>query len=179
MDDSVTVLKAIIYKNLDEARQVVAQFVGESVALAIFDDDGEEPQGLLSAVPEDRISEEAFYKLFGTGKGTLVEVERVSYSGYGPPADEKDFMGFVADRCAYVMKGQLIPIAISHCPLGATDIHHLDAMVLDGSHPLNREHLAAELGLDEDWDFDHLFELICEGNQTAEDIDQLIHKGLQ
>ena len=64
-------------------------------------------------------------------------------------------------------------------PAGATDIHHLDAMVLDGSHPLKREQLAAELGLDEDWDFDNLFELICAGRQTAEDIDQLIHKGLE
>ena len=179
MDDSVTTLKAIIYKNLDEARQIVAQHVGQSAASAIFDDDGEEPQGLLSAVPEDRLSEEDFYKLFGTEKGTLVELERVSYSGYGPPADEKDYMGFAVEKRAYVMKGQLLPIAISNCPMGATDIHHLDAMVLEGSHPLNREHLAAELGLNEDWDFDYLFELICAGYQTAEDIDQLIHKGLE
>jgi hypothetical protein len=179
VDDSVTFLKAIIYKNLDEARQTVAQHVGQSTASVIFDDDGEEPQGLLSAVPEDRLSEEDFYRLFGTDSGTLVEVEKVNYSGYGPPADEKDYMGFAVDKCAYVMKGQLLPIAISNCPLGATDIHHLDAMVLDGSHPLKREQLAAELGLDEDWDFDNLFELICAGRQTAEDIDQLIHKGLE
>ena len=178
MGDAGVILKAIIYKNLDEARETVAQVVGRTAALAVFDDDGEEPQGLLSAVPEDRLSEEDFFKLFGIKKGTLVEVERIAYSGYGSPADESDYMGLVADKCAYVMKGRLLPIAIETCPLGATDIHHLDAMVLDGTHPLNREHLAAELDLPEDWDFDLLFDLISEGRQTAEDIDQLIHKGL-
>lgn len=173
------ILKAIIYKNLDEARETVAQVVDRSAALAMFDDDGEEPQGLLSAVPEDRLSEEDFFRLFGTEKGTLVEVEKIAYSGYGPPADEDDYMGFVAEKCAYVMRGRLLPIAIETCPLGATDIHHLDAMVLDGTHSLNRSHLAAELGLPEDWDFDLLFDLISEGLQSAEDIDQLIHKGLE
>ncbi len=179
MDDTGVILKAIIYRNLDEARETVAQVVGRSAAAAVFDDAGEEPQGLLSAVPEDRLSEEHFYKLFGIGKGTLVEVERISYSGYGPPAVESDYMGFVADICAYVLKGRLLPIAIENCPLGATDIHHLEAMVLDGTHPLNRSHLAAELSLPEDWEFDFLFDLISEGHQTAEDIDQLIHKGLE
>lgn len=179
MDDKGVIQKAIIYKNLDEARETVAQVVDRSAAQAVFDDDGEEPQGLLSAVPEDRLPEEDFFRLFGIKKGTLVEVEKIPYSGYGPPADENDYMGFVADKCAYVMRGRSLPIAIETCPLGATDIHHLDAMVLDGAHPLNRSHLAAELGLPEDWDSDLLFDLISEGKQTAEDIDQLIHKGLK
>jgi len=178
VDDQGIILKAIIYKNLDEAREAVAQAVGQSVLMALFDDDGEEPQGLLSAVPEDRLPEEDFFKLFGIKKGTLVEVEKITYSGYGPPADENDYMGFVADKCAYVMRGRVLPIAIETCPLGATDIHHLDAMVLDETHPLNRSGLAAELDLPDDWDFDLLFDLISEGRQTAEDIDQLIHKGL-
>lgn len=173
------ILKAIRYKNLDEAREMVSRVLGRAAAEAVFEDAGGEPQGLLSVVPEDRMSEEAFHQLFGFEKGTLVEVERIAYSGYGPPAQEMDYMGFVAEQCAYVMKGRILPIAIEGCPLGATDIHHLDAMVLDGTHPINRAHLSSELGLAEDWDFDLLFEMISEGHFTAVEIDRVIHKGLE
>jgi hypothetical protein len=52
-------LKAIKYENLDHALRALSE-VMESPP-AIFDDAGEEPQGLLTVVPGDRLPEETFY----------------------------------------------------------------------------------------------------------------------
>ncbi len=169
------VLKAIQYKNLDEAQRILDKSMDE--ATQIFDDAGEEPQGLLSVIPQDRLSESAFSRLLDAKKGTLVEVEKISYSGYGPPAEEHDYMGFVSENVAYVLKGFCLPIEIESCPQGARDIHHLEAMVLDGEHPLNRTHLAKILKLPSEWDFDTLFDLITQGQCTAEEIDGHLHEG--
>jgi hypothetical protein len=169
-------MKAIQYRNLDEARSVLAQF-GETTD--VFDDGGEEPQGLLSVIPEDSLSEKSFYRLFDTKKGTLIEVEKIEYSGFGPPADEQNYMGFISKECAYVIKGCHHSIEIESCPYNARDIHHLEALVMDSVHPLNAEDLAGRLELPPDWDFDQLFELIAAGQTTAEEIDKLIHQGIQ
>jgi len=80
------VLKAIQYKNLDEAQRILAESIDG--ATPIFDDAGEEPQGLLSIIPQDRLPENEFIRLLDANKGVLVEVEKISYSGYGPPAEE-------------------------------------------------------------------------------------------
>ena len=173
------ILKALQYKNLDEARRVIAENLENPPSRDIFDDNGEEPQGLLSAIPEERLPEEQFYRLFGIKKGVLIEVERISYTGYGPPAEEEDYMGFISEQCAYVVKGGRFDIDIEGCPQGAQDIHHLEAMVLDGLHPLNRWDLAERLHLAGDWDFDDLFYLIVRGEKTAQEIDELIHQGIQ
>lgn len=117
--------------------------------------------------------------MFDLKTGTLVEVERIPYSGFGPPAEESTYMGFVHEEVAYVLKGCRIPIEIEHCPQGARDIHHLEALVLDRAHPLNREDLSRRLQLPRDWDFEDLFELIAEGRYTGEQIDRLIHQGIQ
>ena len=167
------VLKAIQYKNLDEAQRILDECMDG--ATQIFDDAGEEPQGLLSVIPQDRLSESEFHRLLDAKKGTLVEVEKISYSGYGPPAEEHDYMGFVSENVAYVLQGFCFPVQIESCPQGARDIHHLEAMVLDGEHPLNRAHLAKTLKLPSEWDFDTLFDLITQGQCTAEEIDGLIH----
>lgn len=168
-------LKAIQYKNLDEAKRILAESMDESTR--IFDDAGEEPQGLLSVVPEDRLPENAFYQLLDAKKGILVEVEKIPYSGYGPPAEEHDYMGFVSENVACVLKGFHLPIEIENCPQGARDIHHLEAMVLDREHRINRAQLAKRFELPSEWDFDNLFELIAQRQCTAEEIDQLIHEG--
>jgi len=172
-------LKAIKYKNLDEALFVLKKILGDEVKSDIFDDDGVEPQGLLSIIPEDRLTDEQFYQLFDTKKGDLIEVKKISYSGFGPPAEEQDYMGFVSEECAYVVKGCRLAIEISDCPNQARDIHHLEAMVLDGLHPLNREDLAERLQLQANWDFDDLFDLILQGEKSAQEIDQMIHQGIQ
>jgi hypothetical protein len=170
-------LKAVRYKNLDEARSVLSELSLKGRASVIFDDDGKEPQGLLSVIPEDRLDEEDFFRLFGRQEGTLVEVEKIKYSGFGPPAEEEGYMGYISEQCAYVLAGCRLPIEIENCPLQAQDIHHLEAQVLDGHHPLDREHLATELGLTSDWDFDDLFTMILQGSISAEEIDHLIHRG--
>jgi hypothetical protein len=172
-------MKAIQYRNLDEARSVLRATVDTLVATDIFDDDGVEPQGLLSIIPEDLLSEEEFNKLFDTRKGTLIKVERIEYSGFGPPSQEENYMGFVSKESAYVVKGCHYPIEIESCPYQARDIHHLEALVMDSIHPLNSENLAKRLKLGRDWDFDQLFELIAAGEITAEEIDRLIHLGIQ
>ncbi len=169
------VLKAIQYKNLDEAQRILAESIDGTIQ--IFDDAGEEPQGLLSVIPQDRLPESEFYRLLDTKKGILVEVERISYSGYGPPAEEHDYMGFVSENVVYVLKGFRLPVEIRNCPQGASDIHHLEAMVMDREHPLNRAHLTKTLQLPSEWDFDSLFGLIAQGQYTAEEIDRLIHEG--
>jgi hypothetical protein len=171
--------KGIRYRSLDEARKVMADGLDSPPEQDIFDDDGEEPQGLLSIIPEDLLPEEDFLRLFGTKKGTLIEVEKIEYSGFGPPADEEYYMGFVSKECAYVVKGCHYPIEISDCPYQARDIHHLEAMVMDALHPLNSEDLAERLQLSLDWDFDQLFDLIAAGEITADEIDKLIHLGIQ
>jgi hypothetical protein len=168
------VLNAIQYKNLDEAQRILAENMDE--ATQIFDDAGEEPQGLLSVIPQDRLPENEFYRLLDAKKGTLVEVEKISYSGYGPPAEEHDYMGFVSENVAYVLKGFCLPVEIESCPKGARDIHHLEAMILAREHPLNRTHLAKHLQLPAEWDFDNLFDLLTQGQCTAEEIDRLIHE---
>lgn len=172
------VLKAVRYRNLDEARNVLKE-VAQRHPLNIFDDGGEEPQGLLAVVPEDRVPEEVFYHLFDSKKGVLVEVEKISYSGYGPPADESHYMGFVTENTAYVLAGRRLPIEIENCSQGAQDIHHLEALILDHQHPLNRDDLRKRLKLNADWDFEDLFELIAQGSYTAQEIDRLIHQGIQ
>jgi hypothetical protein len=166
-------LKAVKFRNLDEAKQVLGQLV--SPAPDIFDDGGEEPEGLLSIIPEDRIGEEDFLKLFDLGKGVLVEVERIHYSGLGPPADERDYMGFAHERLAYVLKGRRLPIEIEDCSFGAVDFHHLDLLVLDGDHPIDVDKVGTHFGLAPDWTFDDLFELIRDGAATAQEIDKVIH----
>lgn len=177
---SVTeLLKAIQYKSIDEARQAIRAVAKKPPFENPFDDDGEEPEGLLTVVPQDRLSESLFYALFELDKGVLVEVEKIHYSGFGPPAEEDDYMGFVSEHCAYVLKGRRLPIEISDCSFGATDIHHLDALVLERTHPINREDLASRLNLGKDWNFDRLFELIAAGAYTADEIDGEIHKGVQ
>jgi len=172
-------LKAIQYRNLDEARDVIASNLSPPPEEDIFDDGGDEPQGLLSIIPEDLLSDENFHSLLDGQKGTLIEVERIEFSGFGPPADEENYMGFISKGRAYVIAGCRYPIEILNCPLGARDIHHLEAMVLDATHPLNSEDLAGRLELPSDWDFDHLFDLIVDGQLTAEEIDRLIHMGIQ
>lgn len=174
------ILKAIRYRNLDEARKVLEEILGSAApGTDIFIDDGEEPQGLLSVITEDLLTEEEFYRLFNSKNGTLIEVEKIDYSGYGPPAEEQNYMGFVAKEFAYVVKGCRYPVEIKSCSYHARDIHHLEALVMDAVHPLNSEDLAERLGLDHDWDFDQLFDLIAAGELTADEIDELIHRGIQ
>ena len=168
-------LKAIQYKNLDEAQRVLEEILDD--ASQVFDDAGEEPQGLLSVVPLDRVLEKQFYSLLERKKGLLIEVEKIPYSGYGPPAEEQDYMGFVNENVAYVLKGCHLPIEIENCPQGARDIHHLEAMILDHQHPLQRAHLAKKLELPSGWDFDVLFEQIAQGRCSGEEIDRIIHEG--
>ena len=170
-------LKAIRFKNIDEAEEALSTVTDG--ASRLFDDDGEDPQGLLTVVPDDEIGEELFYRLVDARKGILLEVEKISYSGYGPPAEEEDYMGFISRKSAYVLKGCCLPIEIKKCPQGAQDIHHLEAMILDREHPIDPEQLAKRLELPSNWDFDHLFELILKGDSTAEEIDQLIHRDIQ
>lgn len=171
-------LKAIQFRNLDEALKMVEELLGTAVARQVLDDDGEEPQGLLTVVPEDRLSEEDFHKFFGQKSGVLVEVEKIAYSGYGPPAEENDYMGFVSEQAAYILKGRRLPVQITNCPHGATDIHHLDAMILDGEHPINWEDLSKRLSLSAEATFDDIFERLCDGALTADEVDEAIHRGL-
>ncbi len=168
------VLKAIQYKNLDEARRILKEILDD--ASQVLDDAGDEPQGLLSVVPLDRLLEEQFHRLLERKKGVLVEVEKITYTGYGPPAEEQDYMGFVNENVAYVLKGCHLPVEIENCPQGAKDIHHLEAMVMDRQHPINRAHMAKKLELPSGWDFDVLFEWIAQGRCTAEEIDRIIHE---
>lgn len=170
-------VKAIRYKNIDEAQRILAEVIDEPSG--VFDDDGQEPQGLLTVVSEDRIQEEKFYRLVDARKGILVEVEKIAYAGYGPPAEEEHYMGFVSQNIAYVLKGCHLPVEIENCPQGARDIHHLEAMVVDQQHPINTGQLAKKLELPPDWDFGHLFGLILRGQSTAEEIDRLIHLDIQ
>ena len=170
-------IKAIRYKNIDEAEEALSTVM--EGAFRLFDDDGEDPQGLLTVVPDDEIEEKLFYRLVDARNGILLEVEKIAYSGYGPPAEEEDYMGFISRKIAYVLKGCCLPIEIEKCPQGAQDIHHLEAMILDREHPLDPEQLAKRLELPSNWDFDYLFELILQGNSTAEEIDQLIHRDIQ
>ena len=170
-------LKAIRYKSIDEAQQVL-QKAGHP-AQTVFDDAGDEPQGLLSVIPQDRLPEEHFYGLLDFQKGILVEVEKIFYSGFGPPAEEFNYMGFVDENTAYVLKGYHLPIEIKNCPQGAQDIHHLEALILDFNHPIDRDHLAQKIGLHSDWDFDELFSLILIGEWSGEEIDRIIHQGIQ
>lgn len=171
------ILKAIRYRNLEEGRRVLRQalpdFSGD-----IFDDGGAEPQGLLAVIPQDRLPEELFYRLFDIRKGTFVEVEKIPYAGYGPPAHEDDYMGFIAENRAYVLKGCRYAIEIENCPYGARDIHHLEALVHDNLHPINPEHLARKLDLPADWDFCDLLLLIAEGRYTGDEIDRLTHQSI-
>ncbi len=169
-------MKAVRYTSLDEARRALQNALRSREAPDIFDDRGEEPQGLLSVIPQDRLPEEDFVRLFSLDRGTLVEVERIPYSGYGPPAEEDDYMGFASMRSAYVLAGCRFSIEIEDCPLGAVDIHHLEAMILDGEHPLNRESLARRLGLSEGWSFETLFDAIAAVQLTAEEVDRAIHE---
>ncbi|RPI28830.1 MAG: hypothetical protein EHM61_03755 [Acidobacteria bacterium] len=171
-------IPALKFRNLDEARAVLRQ-IGHDPGVDLFDDGGAEPQGLLAVIPEDRMDERSFYQLFDQKKGTSVRVEKIPYSGYGPPAEERNYMGFVREKIAYVLEGCRLSIEISDCPQGAVDIHHLEALVLDQMHPLNRDDLAERLGLEPDWEFEDLFELIANHEVTAQKIDRLIHQGIQ
>jgi len=171
-------IPAIKFRSLDEARAVLRDVAGKS-DLDPFNDGGAEPEGLLAVIPEDRVDEGVFYRLFNQKKGTSVRVEKIPYSGYGPPAEESSYMGFVSENIAYVLEGCRLPIEISNCPNGATDIHHLEALVMDHQHPLNHEDLAERLGLAKDWDFEDLFELITARDVTGEEVDRLIHQGIQ
>jgi len=171
-------IPAVKFRNLDEARAILREFSGNS-QLDPFNDGGAEPDGLLAVIPEDRVDEELFYRLFDQKKGISVRVEKIAYSGYGPPAEESSYMGFVTEKIAYVLEGSRLPIEISNCPNGAKDIHHLEALVMDHEHPLNREDLAEKLGLAPDWEFEDLFELISARNLTSQEIAGLIHQGIQ
>lgn len=167
------ILRALKYRNLDTAIQVLKE-AGIELA-GVFDDGGAEPGGLLSVIPEDRLNEEDFYRLFGAGKGTLVQVEKIPYLGYGPPALEENYMGFTAEGVCYVLEGHRLAVEIENCPQGARDIHHLEALVLDELHPLDRAYLARKLDLAPDWDFEDLFDLIVEGKTSAQEIDRFLH----
>lgn len=179
MTNEVSTLKAVQYQSIDEAREVFREVMSSTEIETVFDDGEDEPQGLLSIIPEDRVTEEEFHALFDRKKGVLIEVEKIVYSGFGPPADPHDYMGFIREHCAYVVKGQRYPVEIYNCPQNAMDIHHLEALILDQMHPLNREHLQKKLDLGEEWTFDDLFELIASGITTGEEIDRLIHQGIQ
>lgn len=170
------IMKALKYRHLDEARKVL-QEIGENPA--ILNDGESEPQGLLAVVPEDRLSEGKFSALFDLKKGVLIDVEKIAYSGYGPPAEEDDYMGFVGENIAYVVKGCRLPVEIENCPQGAKDIHHLEAMILDREHPIDRQRVAQQLKLSPGWSFEDLFSLISQGKYTAEEIDRIIHQGVQ
>lgn len=172
-------IKAVRYRNLDEARKALREALGRDPSRDPFDDGGAEPEGLLSVIPEDRLDEEEFIRLFGLQKGVLVEVEKIAWSGFGPPAEEDDYMGFTSENVAYVLLGCRLPIEISDCPLGAKDIHDLDFLVLDGQHPIDREDLARRLDLSPDWDFEELLDRIADGSLTADEIDRAIHLGIQ
>ena len=166
-------LKAIRYSSLDEAKAVLADAGGDPAAL---DDGSQEPEGLLSVIAESMVAEEVFIHLFAARRGTLVEVEEVAFSGFGPPAEETDYAGYVSRQVAYVLLGCGFEIHIAECPAGATDLYHLEAMIQDGQHPLNREDLAARLQLPEDWEFEDLSERVVQGILTASQIDAAIHK---
>lgn len=172
-------MKAILYQSLDEAIEILQQVTRSSKLPQLLSDGGKEPQGLLAVIPEDRLGEEAFYRLFDLRKGILVEVGKIPYSGYGPPAREDDYMGFVTTNVAYVLKGCHLPIEIHDCPQGAIDIHHLEALVLDGQHSLDRLHLSRALSLPEEWNFNDLFSLILQGQCNGDEIDRLVHRGIQ
>jgi hypothetical protein len=172
------ILKAIRYRNLDEARKAL-QDAGVQLSDDPFTDGNKEPDGLLSVVPEDLIPEEAFYQLFSLKKGVLVRVEKIDYSGFGPPAEEDEYMGFSSRGFVYVLEGCRLAIEIEDCPHGARDIHQLEAQVMDHEHPLNRTYVAEKLGLPLSWSFEDLFALIGEGSRTATEIDQIIHRGNQ
>jgi len=177
---AVETLRAIRFRNLDEAREVLHSIGAADRAANVLDDDGEEPEGLLSVICEDQLPEESFYKLFGLKKGVLVEVERIPYQGYGPPtAAEEEYAGFVARKMAYVLAGCRLPVEITDCPLGALDIHHLEAQVLDQEHPIDRDDVAYRLKLQPNWDFDDLFDLLTQEITTANEIDRLIHEGVK
>lgn len=173
------ILKAVRFRNLDEARQVLENTEGGEDLGDILLEGEDEPDGLLAIIPEDRVPEEVFQRLFDQKKGTLIEVQKIFYTGYGPPAEEEQYMGFAGEQVAYVVRGHLLPIQIEGCPQGARDIHQLHALLLDHKHPLNREQVAHVLELDEDWELDELFELILEGRFTAQEIDRWIHRGIQ
>ena len=172
-------LRAIQYRNLKEAREVLSTIAAENILEDPFDDRGQEPQGLLSIIVQGWVPDETFYQLFHTGKGVTVEVEKISYSGFGPPAYEEHYMGFIGSEIAYVLSGCRLPIEIENCSYGARDIHHLEALILDHNHPLSKDHLATKLDLAETWDFEDLFYLIAEGQVTGNKIDQLIHLAIQ
>ncbi len=168
------IVQGIRYRNLDQAREVL-RTTGVILEMNPFDDAGKEPEGLLSVITEDLIGEEAFYRLFDAGEGTVVRLVRKPYSGFGPPAQEPDYMGFVSRGVCYVLEGSELAIEVEDCPLGAQDLHHLESMVMEGAHPLDRDHLAVQLGLSPQWTFDDLFDWIAAGEITATQIDQLIH----
>jgi hypothetical protein len=172
---SSEILRAIQFRSLDEATAVLKEF--GHLEKNIFDDDGCEPQGLLSVIPEDLLPEGVFYRLFEAKQGVLVNVERIPYQGFAPPAEESNYMGFISAHTAYVTEGCQFPIEIKGCSYGAKDIHHLELQVLDGEHPLSREDLAGRLELRDDWDFEDLFGLLQAGASTADEIDKLIHLG--
>lgn len=163
------------FVNLDEARQVLTNHCGYD-GPDIFDDTGKEPQGLLAVVTADRVPELTFYRLFDAGKGSVVDIQIIAYSGHGPPAEEQDYMGFVSEEKAYVLEGRHLPIEIPSCPLGARDIYHLEAMSLDGEHPVDRELLEKRLKLAPGWDFEDLFDLIATGQLTGRRVDELLHE---
>ena len=173
------VLKAIRYKSLDEATGVLSEIAPALTVRRVTDDGGSEPQGLLAVIAEDRLPEEVFYRLFDARKGVLVEVERVPFSGFGPPAREDDYMGYPNEGVAYILKGCRLAIEINDCPQNARDFHQLEALVEEGRHPLNRPHLASQLGFPEDWEFEDLFDLVMAGQYSADELDRLIHLGIQ
>ena len=55
-------MKAIRYKNIDEARRILRELLNDDDA-ELFSDYGHEPQGLLTVVPEDRLAESDFLRL--------------------------------------------------------------------------------------------------------------------
>ena len=169
-------IKAVRYKNIDEAKDALSEVVDDPSRL--FDDNGKEPQGLLTVVPENEIGEMFFHRLMDSRKGILLEVEKVFYSGYGPPAEEDNYLGFTSRNIAYVLKGCKLPIEIKKCPQGALDIYHLEAMIMDKEHALEPKQLAKRMNLPPNWDFDFLFELILHGQSTADEIDQFIHRDI-
>lgn len=168
-------LHAIRYRNLDQASAVLQQQLGKHTDEILTDEDGE-PDGLLSVVVEDQLSPELFHRLLDSDKGVLVKVERRNYSGYGPPAESEHYMAYASRQVCYVLAGCAWSIEIENCPLRAIDLHHLEAMVMSGQHPLDREVIQRHFELAENWDFEELLELVADGTTTAQAIDELLHR---
>ena len=72
-------------------------------------------------------------------------------------------MGVISEKTSYVLVGCHYPIEIENCSEGAIDIYHLEALVLDLEHSINRSYLTTKLSLPSNWDFNDILEVIIRG----------------